>query len=62
MWAFLLRRVRTFLIAAVLAPVVAVAARRIAERVEAAHPQPTVASRGLRLLESAAGRVRAVLR
>ncbi|GCE74956.1 hypothetical protein [Cellulomonas biazotea] len=62
MWAFFSRRLRTFLLAVVLAPVVAVVARRLAERVERAHPEPTVASRGLRLVESAAGTVRRVLR
>ncbi|KQY43807.1 hypothetical protein [Cellulomonas sp. Root137] len=60
MWAFLFRRVRLFLIAAILLPVVASLARRLAERLE--KDGPTRVSRGLHLIEGTAYRARSVLR
>jgi hypothetical protein len=60
MWFFFLRRLRLFLLAAVLLPVVASIARRLAERLE--QRGTGAGSRGLRLVESSALRARAVLR
>jgi len=59
-WAFFFRRVRVFVLAAVLLPVVSSLARRLAERLE--RGGPTLASRALHLVEGTAGRARAVLR
>lgn len=61
MWAFLTRRVRTVLLAAVLVPVTTAVARRLAERVERAQQRPTLLSRSLRLIESTGRRARRVL-
>jgi hypothetical protein len=58
MWAFLLKRVRMFLVAAILLPVVASLARRLAERLE--QDGPTVGSRGLHLVEGGARRARSL--
>ena len=59
MWAFLLKRVRTVVIAAVLLPVVASLSRRFAERLE--KDGPTLGSRGLHLVEGTAKRARTFL-
>lgn len=61
MWAFLVRRVRTVLIAAVVVPVVSGVAGKIASRVEHAQGGPTLVSRGLRLVESTGRRARRAL-
>ena len=60
MWAFLFRRVRVVLIAAVLLPVVSSLSRRLAERLE--QNGPTRGSRGLHLVEGAAQRARSLFR
>ncbi|WP_315096711.1 hypothetical protein [uncultured Cellulomonas sp.] len=59
MWAFLFKRVRVFVIAAVLLPVVGSLARRLAERME--KNGPTTGSRGLHVIEGAARRARSLL-
>ncbi|WP_069387877.1 hypothetical protein [Cellulosimicrobium cellulans] len=48
MWAFLGRRLRTLVIAAVLIPVAGRVARALADRQESKHGGPTTFSRGLR--------------
>ena len=60
MWAFLLRRVRLFVVIAVLLPVITSLSRRLAERLE--RDGPTLGSRVLHLIEGTAGRARSVLR
>jgi|GEM_PF-1601209 len=60
MWFFFLRRLRLLLVVAVLLPVVAAIARRLAERLEQRGAGP--GSRGLRIVESSALRARSVLR
>ncbi|WP_421733544.1 hypothetical protein [Cellulomonas sp.] len=59
MWAFLFKRVRLFLIAAILLPVIASLARRFAERLE--QNGPTFGSRGLHAIEGTARRARSIL-
>lgn len=59
MWAFLFRRVRLFVVAAILLPVVASLARRLAERLE--KDGPTMGSRGLHAIEGTARRARSIL-
>ena len=59
MWAFLFRRVRLFIVAAILLPVVGSLARRLAERLE--KDGPTMASRGLHAIEGTARRARSIL-
>jgi hypothetical protein len=61
-WAFFLRRVRVFLVIAVLLPIVASLARRLAERIERQADRATLGSRGLRTIEGVAGRARSLLR
>ncbi|MBO3102757.1 hypothetical protein [Cellulomonas fengjieae] len=62
MWALVFRRLRLIVVAAVLLPVVSSVARRLAERVERRKAGPTLGSRGLRAVESAATKGRKLLR
>ena len=62
MWLFLSRRLRLFLLVAILLPLVSSLARRWAERYERTHAGPTRGSRSLRLVENSAGWARGVLR
>ncbi|MEZ0447516.1 hypothetical protein [Cellulomonas sp. ICMP 17802] len=62
MWVLILRRVRLFLMIAVLLPVVSSLSRRMAERLERRAAGPTFGSRGLRTIEGVAGRARSALR
>jgi len=62
MWFLLFRRLRQMVVVIVLLPVVASIARRLAERVERRQEHATLASRGLRTVESSARRARSFLR
>jgi hypothetical protein len=57
-WFFLLRRVRLVVLGAVLLPLVAVLARRVAQGIESRKERPTPVSRGLRLVEASATKAR----
>ncbi len=62
MWAFFFRRVRLFLVIAIVLPVAASVARRLAERIERQSEGATFGSRVLRSIERVAGRARSMLR
>ncbi|MET0789556.1 MAG: hypothetical protein ABWY33_09960 [Cellulomonas sp.] len=62
MWALIFRRLRLLVVVAVLLPVVASIARRLAERVERQQAGPTMGSRGLRVVETTATKARSLLR
>ena len=60
MWIFIARRLRVFLVVALLLPLIATVARRLAERLE--REGPTTGSRGLHVIEGTARGARSFLR